>query len=64
MDSDDDFILPKKSPMKAMMSEELTVHSVELLKARLVALRLEIKRTDQAILDKGLAAQSAEKFFK
>lgn len=64
MDSDDDYILPKKSPVTEMMNEDLAVHSVELLKARLAALRSEIERTDQAILDKGLAAQSAENIFK
>lgn len=64
IDSDDDSIFSKKSPIVEVMNEELSVHSVELLKARLVVLRSEIKRTDQAILDKGLAAQSAEEFFK
>ena len=64
MDSDDDFILPKKSPVVEMMNEELSVHSVELLQARLEALRSEIVRTDQAILDKGDAKKSAENFFK
>lgn len=63
-DMDDDFPLPKDSPLKLMIKEDLDVHSVELLKARLEALRAEIGRTDQAISDKGDAKQSAESIFK
>lgn len=60
----DEFPLPKNSPLGLMLVEDLNVHSVEVLKARLDALRAEIDRTDQAISDKGDAKQSAESFFK
>lgn len=61
---DDDFPLPKTSPVAVMIKEDLTLHSKEVLMARLEALRAEIDRTNQAIVDKGDAKQSAESFFK
>ncbi len=63
-DCDDDAPLLKDSPLAVMMKEDLSVHSVEVLKARLEALREEIVRIDQAIADKGDAKNSAESFFK
>jgi uncharacterized small protein (DUF1192 family) len=50
-----DFDLPKNSPMMVMRAEDLSVHSVELLKIRLQVLKAEIDRTDQAIVDKEIA---------
>lgn len=63
-DFDDDLGLPKNSPVVSLVAEDLTEHSVEVLKKRLEILRTEIKRTDQAIADKGEAKSSAESFFK
>lgn len=63
-DSEGGFSLPKSSPVMVIMKEDLTAHSVEVLKARLNALRAETDRTGQAIADKGDAKQSAESFFK
>ncbi len=63
-DFDDDLGLPKNSPAVSLVAEELSEHSVEVLKKRLDVLRMEIKRTDQAIADKGDARVSAESIFK
>jgi len=63
-DSDDEFSLPKDSPLVMMIKEDLEMHSVEVLRARLVALRAEINRTEHAIVQKGDAKTSAESFFK
>lgn len=63
-DDDDELGLPKNSPMVLMVQEDLTEHSVEVLKARLGALKKEIYRTDQSIVEKGDAKQSAESYFK
>ncbi len=63
-DFEDDLPLAKDSPLVMMMKEDLAVHSVEVLKARLESLRTEIDRTNQALADKGDAKQSAESFFK
>ncbi len=63
-DFDDDLDLPKNSPVVLLVAEDLTEHSVEVLKKRLDILKTEIKRTDQAIADKGEAKNSAESFFK
>ena len=59
-----DFDLPKKSPVMVMRAEDLSVHSVELLKIRLQMLKAEINRTDQENVDKGNAKQSVESYFK
>jgi len=63
-DFDEEYDLPKGAPVAQVMAEDLAEHSVEALKARLAALRAEIKRTEQAIADKGDARLSAEQFFK
>lgn len=62
-DFDDELDLPKNSPMAAMTGEDLTAHSVEILKIRLDAVKAEIIRTEQAISDKGDAKNSAESYF-
>jgi len=63
-DFDDESDLPKGAPVAQMRTEDLTEHSVEALEARLAALKAEIKRTEQAIAEKGDARLSAERFFK
>jgi len=63
-DFEDDGPLTKKSPVVLMQAEELELHSVAVLKERLLALKAEINRTERAIADKGNAKQSAESFFK
>lgn len=62
-DFDDEDGLGKDSPLSLMVTEDLSVHSVAVLKIRLEVLKTEIKRIDQAIIDKGDARQSAESFF-
>lgn len=64
IDFDDETDLPKGAPVAQVTAEDLTEHSVEALKIRLAALKAEIKRTEQAIADKGDARLSAEQFFK
>ena len=61
---DDELDIPKGSPLAQILAEELAQHSVESLKNRLEALKLEIIRTEKAIADKGDARLSAESFFK
>ena len=63
-DFEDESSLAKGAPLSLMVVEDLSVHSVAVLKTRLKALKTEIKRTDQAIIDKGDARQSAESIFK
>lgn len=64
IDFEDELDLPKGAPLDLVMKEELEVYSVEALKNRLLVLKTEISRTEQAIVDKGDARQSAESFFK
>lgn len=64
IDFDDEFELPKGSPLALLVIEDLAEHSVEALNSRLEALKAEAKRTEQAIADKGVAKLSAESIFK
>lgn len=61
---EEEFDLPKSSPLIQMMKEELDVHSVESLKERIKALKAEIIRTEQEINNKGSARETAEDIFK
>ncbi|MBL4800996.1 MAG: DUF1192 domain-containing protein [Emcibacter sp.] len=63
-DFDDEIFFPKNGPIAIMRMEDLSVHSVEILKKRLEVLKIEILRTEQAIIHKGDARESAENFFK
>lgn len=62
-DFDDEVALAIDAPLSLMGPEDLSVHSVAVLKIRLLALKAERKRTDQAIIDKGDARQSLESLF-
>lgn len=64
IDFDDEPDLPRGAPLDLLLREELEGYSVQALKNRLLALKAEISRTEQAISDKGDAKQSAENFFK
>ncbi len=61
---DEELDIPKGSLLKQLMDEDLSVHSLEALDDRVSVLKVEIKRTEQAIESKKAAHTDADSFFK
>lgn len=61
---EDEFDLPQASPLKSLLGEDLTVHSVEALQQRMTVLKAEISRTAREIENKKNVKSAADIFFK
>lgn len=60
---DEDLDIPKRSLLKQLRDEDISVHSIDVLRDRVSILKAEIIRTEEMIRHKKTAHEAADSFF-
>lgn len=61
---EDEFDLPQNSPLKSLLGEDISVHSLEVLRQRISALKAEISRCEREMDNKKNVKSAADILFK